>query len=123
MELVGSAWTLVSFETETGVISVAAEAPSTLIFAAEGEQAGRLSGNGGCNRYFASYTLADDRLSISPIGSTRMMCSPDRMVQEDRFFQALSTAERYERSSDELLIIYADGTLRFTPAMSHTGEA
>ena len=78
------------------------------------EQAGRLSGSIGCSRYFASYTLTGDRLGISQMGLTRMMCDPARMEQEDRFFQALSTAERCELSQGELLIVYADGTLRFT---------
>ena len=113
MELAGSAWTLTSFETDTGVIRASTEAPATLIFSAEGEQAGRLSGSSGCNRYFASYTLTGDRLHIRGMGSTRMMCDPVRMEQEDRFFQALLTAERCELSQGELLIVYAGGTLRF----------
>jgi heat shock protein HslJ len=94
------------------VIPAATEAPVTLVFSAE---AGKVGGSGGCNRYFANYTLASDRLRIGPMGSTRMMCSPARMAQEDRFFQALSAAERYELSKGELLITYAGGTLRFVP--------
>jgi heat shock protein HslJ len=114
MELAGSTWRLVSFETDTEVIPSLPESPATLAFS-EGEQAGRVGGSGGCNRYFASYTLTGDRLRISPLGSTRMMCSPARMAQEARFFQALSAAERCERSNGELLIAYARGTLRFVP--------
>ena len=109
MELAGREWTLVSFETDMGVI------PATLTFSAEGERTGRLVGLGGCNRYFASYTLTGDRLRIGPLGSTRMMCSPALMAQEDRFFQALSAAERCELSNGELLIAYAGGTLRLAP--------
>jgi len=116
MQLPGSAWTLVSFETDTEVIEAVAEAPATLTFSAEGEQTGRLSGSSGCNRYFGSYTLTGDHLRIGPLGSTRMMCSPAQMAQETRFFQALSAAERYELSNDELLIPYAGGTLRFALA-------
>ena len=124
MELAGSAWTLVSFETDIGVILAATEAPATLTFSAEGEQAGRLGGSGGCNRYFASYTLTSDRLHISPLGSTRMMCSPVRMAQEVRFFQALAAASRCELSNGELLIVSAGGTLRFAPTTaSAAGEA
>ena len=114
MELAGRMWMLVSFETDMEVIPAATEAPATLAFS-EGEQADRLGGSGGCNRYFASYTLTGDRLSLGPLGSTRMMCSPARMAQEARFFQALSAAERCELSNAELLIIYAGGTLRFAP--------
>lgn len=117
MELAGSAWTLISFETDTGVIEASTEAPATLTFAAASEQAGRVSGSGGCNRYFGSYTLTGDRLHIRAMGSTRMMCDPVRMEQEGRFFQALSTAERCELSQGELLIVYARGRLRFAPAV------
>ena len=63
----------------------------------------------------AAKALTGDRLRIGPLGSTRMMCSPDRMDQEVRFFQALATAERCELSKGELLIVYAGGTLRFAP--------
>ena len=124
MELAGSAWTLIGFETDRGVVRAAKEAPATLTFAAAGEQAGRLSGSGGCNRYFGSYTLTADRLQIGSMASTRMMCDPVRMEQEDRFFQALLTAERCELSQGELLIVYAGGTLRFavTNALA-SGEA
>ncbi len=114
MELAGSTWTLVSFEMDKEVIRAMTEGPATLTFAAKGEQVSRISGSGGCNRYFGSYTLTNDQINISPLGSTRMACEPAHMEQEDRFFQALSAAERYEMSNGELLIIYAGGTLRFS---------
>jgi heat shock protein HslJ len=66
MDLAGTAWTLVGFETDAGVIPAATEAPATLDFAAGGEQTARLSGSGGCNRYFAGYSLAGDRLTLAP---------------------------------------------------------
>jgi len=113
MELAGTAWTLVEFEMDTGVILALEEAPATLDFSTEGEKAGMLSGRSGCNRYFASYSLADDHLSIGPLGSTRMFCGPAQMSQEDRYFQALATARRCELSNGVLLIGYAGGTLRF----------
>lgn len=119
MELAGSAWTLISFETDRGVIEASKEAPATLIFSAAGEQA---SGSSGCNRYVGSYTLTGNRFHIGPLASTRMMCDPVRMEQEDRFFQALSTAARCETSRQgELLIAYAGGTLRFASASPRAG--
>jgi heat shock protein HslJ len=121
MDLAGSSWTLINFETGTRVISASREAPATLTFSGAGEEVGRLSGSGGCNRYFASYTLTGDRLHIRAMGATRMMCDPPRMEQEDRFFQALSTAERCELSQGELLIAYAGGRLRFAPISAPTG--
>ncbi len=121
IELAESAWTLISFETDMGVILAVKEAPATLTFSAIGEQAGSLSGSGGCNRYFGSYTLTGDRLHIGAMGSTRMMCDSVRMEQEDRFFQALSIAECCELSQDELLIAYAGGMLRFALISASTG--
>ena len=121
MQLPGTAWTLVDFETDMGVIPALMEAPATLAFSAEGEQTGRLSGSSGCNRYFASYTLTGDRLSIGQMGSTRMMCNPERMAQEDRFLQALSAAARCELSNGKLLIAYAGGTLRFAQTAALPG--
>jgi heat shock protein HslJ len=120
IQLTGSAWTLVSFETDTGVIPSLTEAPATLTFSPDVEQTNRLSGSSGCNRYFGTYTLTSDRLQISQLGSTRMMCSPDRMDQETRLFQALSTAERCELSKGQLLIIYTGGTLRSAPIANVT---
>ncbi len=113
MELAGTAWTLVDFETDTGVIPALAEAPATLDFSKEGEMESMLSGRSGCNRYFASYSLADNHLSIGPLGSTRMFCSPAQMAQEERYFQALAIARRCELSNGVLLIGYTGGTLRF----------
>ena len=116
MQLAGSSWTLVEFETEKDMIAVVKDAPATLTFGAEDEQANRINGTGGCNRYFGSYTLTNDSISVSPLGATRMACSPEQMAQEDRFIQALSTATSYELRNDELLIKYSGGTLRFVPA-------
>ncbi|MFO6017240.1 META domain-containing protein, partial [Pseudomonas aeruginosa] len=36
---------------------------------------GRAFGNGGCNHWFASYTLQDDLLQFGAIGSTRHLCA------------------------------------------------
>jgi heat shock protein HslJ len=113
MELAGTAWTLVDFVTDTGVIPALAEAPATLDFSKEGEKEDMLSGRSGCNRNFASYSLTDNHLSIGPLGSTRMFCSPAQMAQEERYFQALATARRCELSNGVLLIRYTGGTLRF----------
>ena len=113
MELAGTTWTLVAFETDMGVIPALVEAPATLNFSLDGEEKGKLSGRSGCNRYFASYSLTNDYLRIGPLGSTRMLCSHAQMAQEARYFQALATAGRCVLSKGELTIEYIGGTLRF----------
>ncbi len=113
MELAGTQWTLVNFETDRELIPALAEAPATLHFSLDGEEKGTISGRSGCNRYFASYNLNNDQLSFGPIGATRMMCSPAQMNQETRYFQALATCGRCVSSNEELLIEYNGGRLRF----------
>lgn len=113
MELAGTAWTLADFETDMGVIPALEEAPATLDFSMDGEKESSISGRSSCNRYFASYRLADDQSSIGQPGSTRMFCSPVQMTQEERYFQALATARRCELCNGVLLIGYTEGTLHF----------
>ncbi|HSC85179.1 MAG TPA: META domain-containing protein [Pseudomonas sp.] len=67
---------------------------------------GRAYGNAGCNHWFASYTLADDKLSFGPTGSTRKMCAPALMEQEQRFLQALGTVQRWDVSGIEQLRLW-----------------
>jgi heat shock protein HslJ len=71
--------------------SVLADAQATLAFAADG----KISGKGSCNRFFGTATLADGRISIGPLGATRMACAPAVDEQEIRYLQALGAAERF----------------------------
>jgi heat shock protein HslJ len=116
MEIAGTTWTLAAFETDRDVIQALVEAPATISFSLDGAEKGTISGRSGCNRYFASYSLNNDHLSIGPIGATRMLCSSAQMNQESRYFQALATAGRCELGNEELLIDYNGGRLRFERA-------
>jgi heat shock protein HslJ len=118
MEIAGTTWTLVAFETDRGVIKALVEAPATLDFSSDS----KLSGRSGCNRYFASYSLNNDHLSIGPIGATRMLCSSAQMNQESRYFQALATTGRCELSNAGLLIEYNGGRLRFEKATDRSQQ-
>ncbi|QJP96981.1 MULTISPECIES: META domain-containing protein [Pseudomonas] len=69
---------------------------------------GRAYGNGGCNHWFAPYTLDGDKLSFGKIGKTRKLCAPALMEQEQRFLQALEKVERWDVSPIE--------QMRFWPA-------
>jgi heat shock protein HslJ len=116
MELAGTVWTLVGFETAAGVVPAVPHAPATLEFSEGDEWAGSVGGSGGCNRYFASFSRSGEQLSIGQAGSTRMMCGPEQMDQEDRYLQAIQLVERCEIRDGELLLTYSGGTLRFAPA-------
>ncbi|WP_417703137.1 META domain-containing protein [Pseudomonas sp.] len=64
----------------------------TITFAADG----RAHGHAGCNHWFAGYTLKDDAVRFEPPGSTRKMCAPSLMEQEQRFLAALTEVQRWD---------------------------
>ena len=72
------------------------------------DDAGRAYGSGGCNHWFAPYTLDGQRLTFGGVGSTRKACAPALMEQEHRFFEALQAVERWDISPIE--------QVRFWPA-------
>ena len=79
-------------------------------------EAGKVTGNGSCNRFFGPAKVIGDRISIGPLGSTRMACPTEVMDQEGKYFPALQDAERFEWQ-DPYLLIYVKQTkepLRFT---------
>ncbi len=79
---------------------------STLTFST-----GNLSGYAGCNNFNATYSLDSDQLSISPIASTRIACTPALTAQEQMVFEALQTAQRFTLQGRDLIIEHASGTL------------
>lgn len=73
---------------------------------------GRAYGNAGCNHWFANYRMDGDTLTFEQPGSTRRLCKPAIMEQEQRFLQLLGTVQRWD--------ITEKGELRLWPA---TGRA
>ncbi len=69
----------------------------------------RIVGWGGCNRYFATVRSGHSFFKVGPIGSTRRICPPVVMQQEDRFFNALQKA-RSIRMEDAHLLIDSEAT-------------
>ncbi len=74
---------------------------------------GEVSGNAGCNRYSAGYTLADGKLSVGPARSTRMMCAePGLMDQEQQFLAALARSRVVQLRERTLQLRDEDGALQ-----------
>jgi heat shock protein HslJ len=87
--------------TSWAVESIAGQAVSgpTIEFAED-----RVSGTGGCNRFFGGYSVDGDRLTFSAVGSTRMACEEEIMRREDAFFAVLNEAQNFRRDGDRLVI-------------------
>ncbi len=94
--LIGTTWEL----TELNSRDVLPEVPIILSFT----DSININGSGGCNRYFAEYTLNKSKLKLGPIGSTRMTCPEDTVRQEDLYFEALQQAKSVQVNADQLLI-------------------
>lgn len=54
------------------------------------EKDGKLTGSGGCNKFFGSYEIKDGKVVIGPVGGTKMMCPPAVMDIEDAYMAALA---------------------------------
>ena len=80
-------------------------------------EAGRVAGNGSCNRFTGAVTITGDELRMGPLASTRMACMEGGVSQqEDQYLRALGSATRYEYKGPYLLI-FAEGfekPLQFT---------
>jgi heat shock protein HslJ len=94
--LTGTTWTVVSLNGEP----FPAPAPS-IEFSGD-----RVSGAGGCNRYFGGYEVTGaETLVIRGVGSTEMACEPaDIMTREQSYFSSLQAVRAYRREGDRLTL-------------------
>ena len=109
-ELAGSSW-LVSYVntgSSEGVVSSSSiqAAQQTLLF----DKDGKISGNAGCNDYFANYKVNGSGLLFSAIGSTKMFCGEGLMAEETAFLAALEKASSYHITANSLQIFAEDDT-------------
>jgi heat shock protein HslJ len=115
MALADTAWRLDAFEGDASAPALD-DVEVTLEFQQEADGGLRMGGKSGCNRYTAGVTISGDALTFSPIAGTRMMCPDPQMAVEDAYLKALESASRYEEQGDQLVLFYAHGQLRFSPA-------
>jgi heat shock protein HslJ len=66
----------------------------------------RVSGSGGCNRYFGGYQVTGaETIVIRGIGSTEMACEPAAIMErEQSYFAALNAVRSYRRDGDRLTL-------------------
>jgi heat shock protein HslJ len=72
---------------------------------------GKVTGNGGCNRYFGTASVEGNRIVFGRIGSTRMACPPAVMSQETRFFNALTSVRTWRIERTKLLLLDSRGAV------------
>ncbi|WP_342675795.1 META domain-containing protein [Methanofollis sp. UBA420] len=105
--LVGTAWELQWYHDGDAVVSVIAGSEVTAVF----DEAGKVAGSAGCNRYFASYTVNGTEMTIGQAGSTLMACTDeDVMKQESTYLRLLGTVASFSIEGEELTLMDANGT-------------
>ncbi len=70
---------------------------------------GRVRGRAPCNGYFGGYTFVDNNLAFTPLGSTRMSCLPDFMVQEREFLTSIEATDRMTLNQGVLALSNSEG--------------
>lgn len=76
----------------------------------------RISVFSGCNTGNGSVRLADGRMALSPLATTRRACAEPLATFENRYFKLLSGHPDF-RTDDGMLILFAgDDSLRFRRA-------
>jgi len=105
--LQGARWVLVSYLNAAGeTVTALADREVTAEFGPDGQ----MGGSGGCNRYFASYTVDGGNLTIGQAGSTMMACEPVAiMEQEAAFLAALGSTATWQIDGNMLHLINAAG--------------
>ena len=86
-----------------------AEALPTLL--ADGK--GGIAGSTGCNRYTGGMIVSGAKLTMGPIGQTKMFCMGPGGQNEMRFSSAIRSATSWRLDGTALVIETASGALRF----------
>jgi len=68
----------------------------------------RASGLTGCNTWFAEYQLNQGQLTLHNIATTRKLCAPALMEQEQRFLAYLAGIQRWEFSEQQQLLLWPE---------------
>lgn len=98
-------WSLVSFGAPGAETPLIEGSMITLLLAD-----GQAGGFGGCNSYGGTYQVEGNNISFGGITSTLVACATESVTeQEQRYIQALQSANSYELEGNQLRITYDDG--------------
>jgi heat shock protein HslJ len=100
VKLNGTRWIL----DEIGGKRVVENSKATLTF----PEAGKVAGNGSCNRFMGPAELNGDKIKLGPLAGTKMMCDAPASQQETAYLKALEGAQRFAVKNGRLLIYVAE---------------
>ncbi len=108
-ELPGSDWVVTGYNNgKEAVTSPTADSTLTVTFGVDG----KVSGEGGVNRFLGDYEATDKTVKIGPLQSTKMAGPPELMTQEAAYLAALQNSTTWEISSRKLTMRDASGAMQ-----------
>ena len=112
VSLDGSSWSLMSYKDNTGeTVNVLPRSTTTVLF-----QANQVTGIAGCNNFNATYQTTRNKLSFSPVATTRKVCNTPLgiMQQETAFLAALDSTVSYKLTLNSLEMLDSRGNTLLT---------
>ena len=103
-ELVGTGWTLETYDVSGSATPVPAGISADARFGAD-----RISGFAGCNSFSGEATAAGASLTIGPLATTQMACDGEGSAVEAAYLGNLGRAATYTATKAGLTIFAADG--------------
>jgi heat shock protein HslJ len=109
VDLEGTTWRVRGYNNgRQAVVSVLPGVSLDATFGADG----RVTGSAGCNRYFASFSVEGEALSLGPVGASRRACAkPDGVMQQEAaFLAALGSVSTWRVRGERLELRSAGGS-------------
>lgn len=105
--LAGSKWTLTGMTQNGTMQQPVAGIQVTLEFS----QDGQVTGNSGCNSYSGKFETQGEILKISSLASTLRACADaNAMAFESGYQTGLAGAQTFQRTGNQLTIMFGNGT-------------
>ncbi|MDD2828309.1 MAG: META domain-containing protein [Sulfuricurvum sp.] len=86
------------------------KSPITMILSNDG----KMDGSTGCNQYTTTYTIKENQITIGFPATTRMICTPELMEQEQNFISALQKSSKISRNGERWEVRDDTGALQFS---------
>jgi len=81
------------------------------------ESTNRVSGFAGCNRFFGSYKREGNSITLSQLGSTKMMCGEEANTIENTFLNILNEANKIAIEDGNVILLKNESPLLVTAKM------
>jgi len=108
-ELPGSDWVVTGYNNgKQAVTGPAVDSTLTVAFGTDG----KVSGEGGVNRFMGDFESGAKTVKIGPLQSTKMAGPPELMTQEAAYLTALQNSTTWEISSGKLTMRDASGAMQ-----------